>query len=276
MVYSIKALQDFGSKIERHLRPATYPFGIKMLRSIEEIPKNTKRPKKDFNTCLSLCQGFSLTRRNGLSITWLKEDMWCPIPVFGLGLAKTPKYFLNGNYHYPGNTKTLEIAAVNAGELPRFNINNYIGIVSAPLSSINFEPDVLIIYTNPAKLLQLLIAAKYGDGKDITVKLSSGAACVYAIVPAMQSNEYYVSVPCDGDHRRAGAKDDEIIFSIPIKRLDDILSGLENGPKIIPTTPNMETEYKLAPSAAKIANLMEMKKIDGTDIEGFDVRLPYE
>jgi uncharacterized protein (DUF169 family) len=55
------------------------------------------------------------------------------------------------------------------------------------LTSAAFEPDVVVIYGNPAQVTQLVLAAEFKDGRDLTCTISGRAACVYAIVPVMQS-----------------------------------------------------------------------------------------
>jgi len=271
------SLRKYADDIERHVKPTTYPFAVRMLRSVGEIPEGAKRPKRDFGKCLSACQGFTLARRYGMSIAMLKEDMWCPEPVIGLGLAEPPQYFLEGHNRYPGGVESLEAGANWAREFPRLEAGKYVGVVAAPLSTANFKPDVVVIYCNSAQLLRLLLAIAYKDGRDVTSKLSGHAACVYAIAPAMQTGNCYVSIPCRGDRNRAGAQDDEVIFTILWARLDDLVLGLrKEGTGSVPITPMMVPEYKLSPSYAELARLMGMKKSDGSEIQGHAEKLPYE
>jgi len=43
-------------------------------------------------------------------------------------------------------------------------------------------------------------------------------------VPAIQNGECQVAVPCAGDQRRAMAQDDELIFTIPMKQIEELVS----------------------------------------------------
>jgi len=275
----MKILHEFAAEIEKHVRPATYPFAIKLLKSEEEIPEGALRPKKDWGTCISTCQVFSLVRRRGFTIAQLKEDMWCPEPVIGFGLAETPQFFLEGHNRYPHGVETLEAGANWAREFPRLEFGQYVGVVAAPLSKVTFEPDLVVIYCNSIELLRLLLATAFKDGKDVISQLSGHAACVYTVVPALKSGKCYVAVPCRGDRNWAGAQDDEMIFTIPRALLDDLVLGLgKAGTGHVPTTPAMLPEYKLSPSYAKMARMMGMKKSDESEIQGFayEERQPYE
>lgn len=218
-----------------------------------------------------------MSRRYGMSIAMLKEDMWCPEPVIGYGLVEPPKYFLDGHNRYPKGVETLKAGANWAREFPRLKVGKYVGVVSAPLMMANFEPDLVMIYCNSAQLLRLLLGIAYKDGRDITSRLSGHAACVYSVVPAIQTGQCQVSIPCGGDRGRAGAQDDEMIFTVPRKKLDDLMLGLEQeGTGKIPTPFSMIPEYQMSVSYAKLARLMGMKKADGTDIQRYTESAPYE
>lgn len=270
-------LKKYSEEIERNIKPATFPIAVRMLRNTGELPIEAKRPRRDFGTCLSVCQAFALSRRSGLSIAMLKEDMWCPEPVIGFGLEEPPRFFLDGHNRYPDGVKSLKAGENWAQEFPRFKVGEYVGVVSAPLFKANFKPDIVIIYCNSLQLLRLLLAIAYKDGRDITSRLSGHAACVYSVVPSITTCNCWVSIPCRGDRRIAGAQDNEIIFTIPWSKLDDLVLGFgKKGTGSVPITNTMVTEYKMSPSYAKMARMMGLTKSNGSEIEGFTEKNPYE
>jgi uncharacterized protein (DUF169 family) len=122
-----------------------------------------------------------------------------------------------------------------------------------------FEPDLVMIYADSAQLGLLLLAREYKEGYNLKVSLSSHAACVYAIVPAVQRGECQVAVPCRGDHYRAMAGDDEMIFTVPVHRLEDLMVGLRHvnsTGSTLPTGYSVFPEYPLSESYEKIAKMM--------------------
>lgn len=261
---------EYGKKIEEQIRPASHIIAVKMLESLDDIPSGGKRPIEDYGKCMATCQAFALTRKYGETVVQLFEDMWCPEPVIGFGLAEPPKFFFEGRNRYPGGVASLEAGAKWARELPRFEPGRYLGLVSAPIRTVSFEPDVAVIYCNSAQLLRLLLGIAYEDGRDVTTVLGGHSACVYAIVPSILKNECQVAIPCRGDRGRAGAQDDEMIFSVPKEHLRRLAYGLEqSGTGSYPTGFSMEPEYKLSGSYAEIARMMGMKKADGAEIEGY-------
>ena len=264
------AYAQYCERIEKQIRPISNPLAVKMLESEEAIPKQAVRPVRDYGACMSTCQAFSLSRMYGETVAQLFEDMWCPEPVIGFGLSEPPDYFLEGHNRYPTGVASLEAGADWARDFPRFKVGKYIGVVSAPLRSATFTPDVAIFYCNSAQLLRFLLAIAYEDGKDLPVVLGGHAACVYAVVPPISKNQCWVSIPCRGDRGRAGAQDDEIIFSVPRDKIGRLAHGLEQpGTGSIPTGFSMMAEYELSESYAEIARQMGMRKADGSEIRGY-------
>ena len=267
----LNPFNEYARRIEEQIRPASYPLAIKMLRSPEDIPEGAERPKRDYGACMSTCQCFSLSRKFGKTVAQIFEDMWCPEPVIGFGLAEPPINFLAGETRYPDGVASLEAGANWAREVPKLKTGEYVGIVSAPLKTATFEPDAAVIYCNSAQLLKLLLGIAYRDGRDITTVLGGHSACVYSVVPSLLKNECQVSVPCRGDRGYAGAQDDEMIFTAPKSKIGELAHGLEQrGTSSLPTRFTMSPEYKLSNGYADAARKMGQKRADGSEIEGFD------
>jgi uncharacterized protein (DUF169 family) len=274
----VKQFHSHAEEIQKQLALQSSPLAVKMLVKEEDIPEGAKRPKKDFGVCLSQCQVFAVVERYGMTIAMLKEDMWCPEPVIGYGLEEPPRFFLEGRNRYPDGVETLEAGANWARDFPRFEVGKYVGIISAPLAKVNFEPDLVLIYCNPAQLLRLILGIAYKDGRDITSRLGGHVACVYAVVPPMQSGECYVWLPCRGIRRYGGCQDDKMGFTIPRARLEDLVLGLkQSGTGELPVQIWTRAEYTLIDSYAELARMMGMKKADGSEIRGkpFGERLPW-
>jgi len=256
---SLKAYQKYGEELDRRLRLKTFPLALKMLRNEEDIPAGAKRPQKDFGHHFSLCQVFQISRREGKVMAMLKEDHWCFEPVVGYGLGEPPDYFMQGHNRYPRDVATLEAGKHYAQEFPRLEAGKYIGIAAAPLKTVNFEPDIVMIYCDSAQLCLLLLGREYKEGYNLKCSISGHAACVYAVVPALQTGECQVAVPCRGDHYRAMAGDEEMIFTVPKGKLEDLMQGLrriETTGSKLPAGYSFRPEYPLLESYKKIGEMM--------------------
>jgi uncharacterized protein (DUF169 family) len=255
----LKAYQEYGEELERRLRLKTFPLALKLLATEAEIPAGAKRPLKDFGHHLSLCQVFQMSRREGRVLAMLKEDHWCCEPVIGYGLGAPPDYFLQGHNRYPRDVATLEAGRQYANELPRLEVGKYVGIASAPLRGTSFEPDLVVIYCDSSQLCLLLLGREYKDGRNLKCEISGHAACVYGVIPAITTGESQVAVPCRGDHYRAMAGDEEMLFTVPRGKLDDLMLGLRSIEKTgskLPTGCSFFPEYPLPESYGRIAQMM--------------------
>ncbi len=256
---NLKAYHEIGAELEKRLRSKTFPLAIKLLKREKDIPKGAKRPLRDFNHHLSLCQTYQISRRDGTTIAMLKEDMWCFEPVVGYGLAEPPKDFLDGQNRFPRDVETLEAGQHYAAEFPRLEAGKYIGVVSAPLATANYEPDIVMIYCDSAQLNLLLLGREFKEGYNLKCGLSGHAACVYAAVPAIKTGDYQVAVPCRGDRYHAMAGDEEMIFTVPKSRLQDLMRGLrhveKNGSKL-PRAYTYRPEYQLVRIYEKIGKML--------------------
>lgn len=249
-----------GEELERRLQLRTSPIAIRLMESEEDIPDGAIRPKKNLGFHIGLCQAFAKSRREKATIAMLKEDHWCYLPVIAFGLAEPPDFFLDGNTYFKFTIGDLEAAKKIARSLPRLEPGKYIGMVSAPLRTAHFEPDLVVIYCNTNQLRCLLSGVKYKDGYLVTSKLDPGGACFQCTVPVIQTGECHVTVPCGGDRKYALAQDDEMIFSMPGSKLEDLMLGLRHFDEIglgyTRFAPEMRPQYPLSGSYVKAGRMV--------------------
>ena len=260
------ALSDFnsyGEELERLLLLRTSPIAIKFLEREKDIPKGAIRPKRDLGFHLALCQGFAMSRRDKATVAMLKEDHWCYLPVIAYGLAEPPEFFMEGNTYFEHGVADLKSAKDLADTLPRLEVGKYVGVVSGPLRTAHFEPDVVATYCNSNQLRCLLTGMKYKEGYLVTSKLDPSGACLQCTVPVIQTGECQVTVPCGGDRSHALAQDDEMIFSVPRSKLGDLIWGLryldELGRGYARYAPDMRPEYPLADLYVKVGRMVGME-----------------
>lgn len=225
---SVEKFNAFGKELENVLLLRTAPLAVKFLEKEEDIPKEAIRPKKDRSEHLALCQAFALTRRRRETIAMLAEDHWCWAPLLGFGLVEPHEYFMSGKAVFPFMVKDLEKAKKLAEAFPRIKQGKYIGIVSAPLSNAGFEPDLVLIYSNTSQLRTILLSVKYTEGKLVYSEFDPIDSCVYSTVPVLLNREYRITLPDPGEYERALSGEDEIIFSLPIEKVEDLVMGLRN------------------------------------------------
>ncbi len=255
----LSTYRDYAHELERRLRLKAFPLAIRLLRIGEELPQNLVRPLRDRGHHISLCQAFEISRRSGTPMAVLREDMWCPEPVIGFGLQEPPVYFMEGNNRYPRDVSCLEAGRIYAEELPKLPVDIYSGVLSSPLHSTPFEPDVITIYCIPAQLSTLLLAHEYKDGHNLNCNLSSHAACVYGVVPTLLTGKAQIGIPCRGDRYAAMAEDDEMLFTITASRFAELITALrylETTGTTYPQAYRLRFEYPLPKAYKEIADIM--------------------
>jgi uncharacterized protein (DUF169 family) len=226
---TLKEFNTYGEDLQKLLLLRTYPMAVKMLRSEADIPKGAIRPKKDRGYHLAQCQAFALSRGQGATIAMLKEDNWCWGPLIAYGLVD-PRLA----------EKYVEIKD-DVEILPRLEYGKYIGIVSAPLETANFEPDIVVIYSNVAQLNKMLHALQWIGEGNVTSTFFPTGSCAFSVVPAL-FGQYYITIPDWGELGRGLTGEDEIIFSVPkdkvkglvaqLKKLDELKLGYKNHPTL--------------------------------------------
>jgi uncharacterized protein (DUF169 family) len=221
---TIAGFNSYGEELEKLVRLKTFPIAVKMLEKESDIPKEAIRPKRDRGHHLAQCQVFALTRRKGETIAMLKEDNWCWAPLIGYGLVPpfdektiSPMIYIVDN---------MEAAKKMLKVFPRFEQGKYIGILTAPLKTATFKPDLILIYSNTAQLRSMLMAIKYKKANLVTSQFDPIDSCVYSIVPVIQSGEYRITLPDPGEFERAMAEEGEIILSVPAAKLEELVTGL--------------------------------------------------
>jgi uncharacterized protein (DUF169 family) len=208
---TIAEYNKYGEELEKALQLKTHPIAVKMLKSEAEIPEGALRPKRDRGIHLAQCQAFSMSRRQGMTVAMLKEDHWCWAPLLAYGLVEDPHdAFVDAHTSFP-----------------RFEYGKYIGMVTAPLSSATFEPDMVLIYSNTAQLRDMIMVPKFQDKKLVESVFDPIDSCVYSVVPVIEDGEYRITLPDPGEASRAFAGDDEIIFSVPKDKLPGLVEGIK-------------------------------------------------
>ena len=210
----LDTIHKYGEDLETCLVLRTSPIAVKMLEKETDIPEGAFRPKKDGGYHLAQCQAFSLSRMEGKTVAMLKEDNWCPTALMAYGIVEKPS------------------SGFFAESYMSFETGRYTGIVTAPLKSASFMPDVVLIYMNPARLRGTLLPLTFGGGSSEVSTQLFLPSCGHAVVDPMKTGKYVVVLPDPGEYQRALAMEDEMILAVPQNKMDALMAGLKQGGKM--------------------------------------------
>ena len=219
--------KEYAAAIEKYVRPATFPLAMKMLRAGEEVPAGARRPWKDLGVRMATCQLWNTARRYGWTLAAGLEDLSCPPGKIVLGLEPAVPFYAEGHLCENMYTATAEAGARTEAAIPRFEHGEYTTLVAAPLNRTSFEPDVVVVYGNPAQVLRLAIAALSQEGGRLEQSFSGRLDCSDLIVSTPRRGVAQVVLPCYGDRIFGQTQDDEMAFAIPPALLPALVEGLE-------------------------------------------------
>ena len=218
-----------GEKIRAFVNPATFPVAVRFLESEDEIPVKARRPLRDLGATMAPCQGSAMARRYGWTVAFTKEDVGCAIADHTYGWNRVPDpsgpihFFTRMNY-----AADEKAAAEVLLGFPTLDPDHDPIVVYSPLERTKVEPDVILVYANPAQMMRLIHGATYLNGRPFESSFSGRAAsCTEGVIGAYLDNTPKVVVPGNGDRVWAGCQDHEMIMAIPAVCLADIVEGLE-------------------------------------------------
>lgn len=252
-------LQEISKAFDKYLRPQTFPVAVRLTGSGEEIPEKARRPKRDLGVTMLLCQGVSLARRYGWLLAMGKEDMSCPLGSLTLGFLPAKEKWLDGSFNIPLWIKDNELRGkINQG-LSRLDYGKYSDIILAPLHQTVFEPQVIIIYGNPAQLGRLIQSAVSTTGEPVTTTAAGGFACAGEITVPILTDKCQCIVTGGGDRMMAQTQDHEAAFAIPASKLEKMVEGLEATHKAgmrYPTTSFLTYQPQFPPVFSELADYL--------------------
>ncbi|MBR2832378.1 MAG: DUF169 domain-containing protein [Oscillospiraceae bacterium] len=270
----IRKYNEYGRRLEELYKLRSMPFGVKFYEKASDVPEGTVFPKKDLKKHMSLCQAWAYSRMKGMAIGLTKEDHWCWNPLIAFGAVEC----VPGQPQFDQVIKILGIndpqkAADFFVKFPRFPLGKYEAVVSAPLKDCAFEPDVILIYAEAAKINHMIRCIKSVTG-DVTHSVFDGIdSCIYATLPSIMQGEYRVTFPDPGDRERALARDDEVILTVPAGRMEEFMTGVEGLCGFMPFNDRL-LEFNLDfPHPPFYNTLFEMWGLDGNG-EEWDFKTP--
>jgi uncharacterized protein (DUF169 family) len=205
----------------------SFPVAVHMVKQGETLPERVKRPKEDLGIEVATCQAIAMARRYGWVIALGDEDISCPLTAVVFGFRRPSEFYLQGRACAGMYTETEKAGLRSEDHIEKFSFGEYRYILVAPLHRSVFEPEVVIIYANPAQVLRLLTAALWKSGGCLASSFGGRIDCAEEIIVPLRSKNCEVILPCYGDRIFAQTQDHEMAFSIPVSRIEEIMEGLE-------------------------------------------------
>ncbi|MCP4756611.1 MAG: DUF169 domain-containing protein [Proteobacteria bacterium] len=105
-------------------------------------------------------------------------------------------------------------------------------VVLAPLAKEKIEPEVVLVYGNPAQLMMILCGIQKIEYVRFEFFFIGEGACVDSLGQCYKTGKPSLAIPCYGERSMGQVMDDEIALALPPAEVDKALAGLDKLAKV--------------------------------------------
>ncbi len=252
-------LKKVNEELTTYVRPQTFPVAVKLLTSVDDMPAKTRLPRRDLGIDMATCQAISFARRYGWTLAVTKEDQSCPGGLLVAGFSKPNDYYVAGNLAEGMYCGSLEAGAAMEAALPKLPAGKYKAIVVGPVDRVSFDPDLIVMYGNPAQVMRLVQGALFDRGGYLPGYGQGRLDCAEILARTILTDECQWILPCTGDRMFALTADDEMCFTMPASKIEQVLEGLAGSHRQgirYPVTSYLQWSAKFPPKYQKLHKML--------------------
>ena len=214
---------ELGKELEQLLKLRTPSLGVKLLKRVEDAPKDIEPLPY---TC-AVCQATGTARYYNKPVLITKKEAWaCQVGGAALGFWDPEDDFKTGERNAgmwavdaKATAKLVEGDAIKGG--------TFSAAVTAPLAKMPVEPDVVLVYGNPAQILRLVYGTIWLGGDRVKLITNGhGSACRETIAAPYLHNELRLAITDIGERKFGLAYDYEMVAGLPYTKLPQLIEGL--------------------------------------------------
>jgi len=224
----MKTSRDWEKLIRRMellLRLKSFPVAFKLLEKKETL--NDIPFLRRLNHKVTLCQLITMVRTFDWTVGADLDDFLSPMCPSILGLAELPEIYKDGTFRSLVWTKTRKDGQKFERSIPRLPFGKYEAVALAPLVYNPFDPDMVLIYANPAQMILLINSLQFEEYETMEFYCVGESSCSDAIARCYWRQKPSLSIPCYGERRYGHAQDDELVMALPKGVMGKALRGLE-------------------------------------------------
>jgi uncharacterized protein (DUF169 family) len=205
-------------RLELLLRLKSFPVGMKLLEKKEEL--DTIPFLRRMGHKVTFCQMTNLVRNFDWTVGASREDfIYISCPSI-LGFTDIPQLYKDGTFRSIVWVRTREDGKRYEASVPRIPLGRFEAVALAPQVYKPFEPDMVLIYANPAQMMLLINALQFDDYEVMTFHCVGESSCSDAIARCFLTGKPSLTIPCYGERRYGHAQDDELVMALPPESLE--------------------------------------------------------
>ena len=229
-------LNEVNDVLAEYVKLMEFAVAIKMLPdfNLKKLRNNhpkAKIPHLDLNMKVITCQAMAMARKYGWKLILTKEDITCGTGLVALGFVKMIDSMLNGEDLMAPFNQSKEARARRVRGLPRFECGAYKALQIAPIHRASFKPDAIVIYGNTAQVMRLVQGALFFQGGGLSSFCGGGQGCSQYITQTITDKQCRYILPGNGDRIFGLVGDDQMIFTMPMEKVESVTKGLRESHK---------------------------------------------
>ena len=221
---------EMSKELETTLRLKTKIIAYRKLDDSAELDKipNVSR----VNNLFAFCEVPTMVRAEGLTVGITKQDNMFGRCMRIHGLKTASEKSMNGEANDLATTwfASPEEALKQQADYPRIPAGE--AIVLAPLEEEKFEPEVILIYGNPAQIMILMCGLQKEKYERFNFFFIGEGACSDSLAQCYITGKPSLAIPCYGERAFGQVADDEIVIALPPGDIERAISGMKKLDKI--------------------------------------------
>jgi uncharacterized protein (DUF169 family) len=221
---------EVSDELVKRLRLKTDPLAFRRFEKTEDL----EAIKNVFHipTQSTFCQAVHRARVQGLTVGIVKGDKVgdrC-LRLFGVKPASEKSMEAEAAMLSTTWFKNPEEAMQQQRETPRVPVAEAVAL--APLAREKFEPEVILLYGNPAQIMMLLCGLQKEKYERFQFFFIGEGACADSLAECYRTNKPQVSIPCYGERAMGQVADDEMALALPPAEIPRAFSGMTKLAKV--------------------------------------------
>ena len=216
---------ELAAEMQRLLRLKTDPLAFRRLDKVDDLDKikNVFR----FPHLFTFCQALFMARINGLTVGITAADKLFDRCMRIHGLQAATEQTMKAEADMLSTTwlPSPEEAFKQQLDYPRVPLGE--AIVVAPLPKEKFEPEVILIFGNPAQMMMIMCGLQKEKYERFQFSFIGEGACADSLAECYVSGKPALAVPCYGERALGQVADDELLIALPPGEIARAVSGMQ-------------------------------------------------
>lgn len=212
-------------RLERLMRLKYFPVAFKMLRKKADLERIAFLRRSSHKA--TLCQLIGQVRSFDWTVGAEAEDFLFPSCPSIIGLSSLPDCHKDGTFRSIVWMATKEDGRKVEESIPRLPLGEYEAVALAPLVYNPFEPDMALIYANPAQMMLLINSLQFSEYEVMQFYCVGESSCSDAIARCFNTGKPSLAIPCYGERRYGHVQDEDLVMAVPAALMEKALQGME-------------------------------------------------